>query len=200
MHAHNMSADCSFFSRCPLSAGLSKSLCWEAQRANSLMRLDIVAHLRGHAAAAGAAGGRAGAARGAAVAASAPGQSGRVRGLGEAQGTKSLQWHQAVHRMGHRHHQKPPSLLPGVRGPGEETSREQMKWMIMRGEQELRGKRGGSRWLGGCCGLQRHQSIDGPFAAVSGTPGRPWVRKTGAQRRAAAMYMIPTFCEHADRA
>lgn len=71
MHAHNMSADCSFFSRCPLSAGLSKSLCWEAQRANSLMRLDIVAHLRGHAAAAGAAGGRAGAARGAAVAASA---------------------------------------------------------------------------------------------------------------------------------
>ena len=194
MHAHNMSADCSFFSRCPLSAGLSKSLCWEAQRANSLMRLDIVAHLRGHAAAAGAAGGRAGAARGAAVAASAPGQSGRTawpRG-GSGHEIPSV-WHQAVHR-------KPPSLLPGVRGPGEETSREQMKWMIMRGEQELRRKRGGCRWLGGCCGLQRHQSIDGPFAAVSGTPGRPWVRKTGAQRRAAAMYMIPTFCEHADRA
>ena len=63
----------------------------------------------------GSGGGRggAGAARWAAMAASAPGILGVMRGLGQAQGARSLQWHQAVHRMSRRHQKKPPQPHPG---------------------------------------------------------------------------------------
>ena len=110
-----MSADCSFFSRRSLSAGPSKPVCWDAQRTDSLLRPDIATHLRGYAAAAGAAGAGRGRRAGCAMAASAPGIPGVMRGLGQAQGARSLQWHQAVHRMGRRHQKKPPSPLRVVR-------------------------------------------------------------------------------------